>query len=164
MWEPRPLATLGASTASNRDIFTFLRSMVRDRWLEGQYPVVSQEWRRDARRSFVRIVVASIEVRAGHHPTMKIIQWVPKAFSPWIRGAKSETITLFHVMPKLRSMELYFHVRARIYGVTGILPSTYLSLHSNELSILRYVELLWEIKYSTALISTSASYSVDSRL
>jgi hypothetical protein len=24
MWEPRPLATVGASTACNRDIFTFL--------------------------------------------------------------------------------------------------------------------------------------------
>jgi hypothetical protein len=27
MWEPRPLATLGASTASNRDIFTFFTAV-----------------------------------------------------------------------------------------------------------------------------------------
>jgi hypothetical protein len=40
MWEPQPLATLGASTACNRDIFTFLFYFYieRDRkatWYEG---------------------------------------------------------------------------------------------------------------------------------
>jgi hypothetical protein len=39
MWEPRPLATLGASKACNRDIFTFYMALYPRR----QDPSVTEE-------------------------------------------------------------------------------------------------------------------------
>jgi hypothetical protein len=108
MWEPRPLATLGASTACNRDIFTFFTVTSATKFSLFFFTLVgytcilysSRNFSYEMQsyvNTFINSVAAATRKRAGQPRDPVLISGISKIFSPLHRvktGSEAHPVSL----------------------------------------------------------------------
>jgi hypothetical protein len=67
------------------------------------------------------IFLYSTASRPAVGPTQPHIQWVPGALSPGVKQREVTLTTYFHLVPRLRVVELYLHSPIYLHGILLII-------------------------------------------